>query len=37
MVKVEPEFEEKVNRFEVDNEADLKPDEILIVPKIIEK
>lgn len=37
MVKVEPEFEEKVNRIEVDSEADLKPDEILIVPKIIEK
>jgi len=36
-IKVIPEFEDKKTTIEVENECDLKPDEIIVEPKIIEK
>lgn len=36
-INVEPNIEDKIKNIEVENESDVKPDEVIIEPKIIEK
>jgi hypothetical protein len=36
-INVEPNIEDKITNIEVENESEVKPDEVTIEPKIIEK